>query len=53
MRAGQSVEITTLGEMDPSRVDMRSILIIGNSQTRLLNGKMVTPRGYLEKYQPA
>jgi precorrin-3B C17-methyltransferase len=53
MRAGQSIEITTLGEMDVSGVDMRSILIIGNSQTRLMNGKMVTPRGYLEKYQPA
>jgi precorrin-3B C17-methyltransferase len=53
MRAGQSIEVTTLGEMDVSRVDMRSILIIGNSQTRVLDGKMVTPRGYLEKYRPA
>ncbi len=51
MRPGESIEITSLGRMDASRVDMRSILIIGNSQTRLLNGKMVTPRGYLQKYQ--
>ena len=53
MRTGQSIEITTLGQIEVSGIDMRSILIIGNSQTRLLNGKMVTPRGYLQKYQPA
>jgi len=53
MRTGQSIEMTTLGQIKVSGVDMRSILIIGNSQTRLLNGKMVTPRGYLKKYQPA
>ncbi len=52
MREGQSIEVATLGRVDTSHVDMRSILIIGNSQTRLMNGKMVTPRGYLQKYHP-
>ncbi len=31
-------------------VDMFSIMIIGNSTTRIMGGKMVTPRGYIEKY---
>ena len=53
MREGQSVQITNLSDLDESQVDMLSILIIGNSRTRVLGGKMVTPRGYLEKYKPS
>ena len=49
-REGESVYITALSRLDESRVDMLSILIVGNSKTRILGGKMVTPRGYLEKY---
>lgn len=29
---------------------MNTILIVGNASTRLLGGKMVTPRGYEHKY---
>ncbi len=29
---------------------MRTILIIGNSKTLIKNGKLVSPRGYTEKY---
>jgi precorrin-3B C17-methyltransferase len=50
MREGQEVSLTTLGEMDESRVDMFTILVVGNSQTRFLGGRMVTPRGYQKKY---
>ena len=38
--------ITTLGEMDSSKVDMFCIVIIGNSRTYASNGRMITPRGY-------
>lgn len=38
--------ISTLGSFDENEVDMRSILIIGNSTTRASDGWMLTPRGY-------
>lgn len=50
MRQGQSVEITTLSHLDVKGVDMLSILVVGNSRTRLIEGKMVTSRGYMEMY---
>ncbi len=40
----------TLHALDPARVDMLCILVVGNSATRLVDGRMVTPRGYFEKY---
>ena len=36
----------TLKELRDTPVDMFSTVFIGNSQTRVINGKMVTPRGY-------
>lgn len=50
-RDGESVRITTLSRLDEFSVDMLSILVVGNSRTRVVGGKMVTPRGYLEKYR--
>jgi len=46
MREEQEVKITTLGELKNCDVDMFTTVIIGNSQTRIINGKMVTIRGY-------
>jgi precorrin-2 C20-methyltransferase/precorrin-3B C17-methyltransferase len=41
------VTVTTLGELDPAGVDMRTLLIIGSSRTRALpNGRVFTPRSY-------
>ena len=51
MRNGQSLKITTLSNLDKSGVDMLSILVVGNSFTRVLGGRMVTPRGYMGKYR--
>ncbi len=51
-RPGQSVWVGTLGTIDPRDVDMFSIVVIGNSTTRLMGGRMVTPRGYLDRYVP-
>ena len=49
-REGQDVRIVTLSSVDPETVDMQTVLIIGNSATRAVGGKMLTPRGYHRKY---
>ncbi|MPZ88304.1 MAG: precorrin-3B C(17)-methyltransferase, partial [Nitriliruptorales bacterium] len=46
-RPGQRVRTTTLGDLDPSVVDMLTIVLVGNSQTRMIGGRMCTPRGYM------
>ena len=45
-REEQEVKVTTLGAFDPEDVDMFTVVIIGNSQSYLSDGKFVTPRGY-------
>ena len=42
--------ITTLKDLKDAPVDMFSIVIIGNSNTYIRDGKMITPRGYQDKY---
>lgn len=49
-RAEESSYITTLGELKNAPIDMFSIVIIGNSNTYVRDGKMITPRGYEDKY---
>ena len=45
-REDQQVTLTTLGEFDPVQVDMFTVVIIGNSQSYVYDGKFITPRGY-------
>ena len=45
-RDDEKSAITTLGDLDKADVDMFCIVIIGNSQTYVSNGRMITPRGY-------
>jgi len=45
-RSGENKVVTTLENMLDEDIDMLSTVIIGNSQTRIENGHMVTPRGY-------
>ncbi len=45
-RQGQEYKVLTLEELKEESVDMFTTVFIGNSQTRLINGHMVTPRGY-------
>ena len=45
-RENQSHEVITLKELKNADVDMFSTVIIGNSQTYVSNGKIITPRGY-------
>lgn len=50
-REGQEHEIMRLGELKDRQVDMFTTVFIGNEQTKQINGKMVTPRGY--QYVPS
>ena len=38
--------VTDLDQLLDEEVGMRSVVIIGNSDTRLIDGRMVTARGY-------
>ncbi len=61
-RPGQRVAITPLAELSADDADMFTLLIIGNSSSRIVPGRgetpltwesgarMLTPRGYREKY---
>ena len=50
MREGQFHCVASLGELPFDRVDMQSVILVGNSKTYVWDGWMVTPRGYLDKY---
>jgi len=45
-RKDENITITTLGKLKDEKIDMFSTIIIGNSQTFVSGGKMITPRGY-------
>lgn len=45
-RDGENSHICTLTELKETAVNMFTTVFIGNSQTKRINGKMVTPRGY-------
>lgn len=45
-RPDEHVRLTTLAELDPAGVDMMTVVTVGNTATRSLAGRMVTPRGY-------
>ena len=45
-REQQEVKVTTLAAFDPEDVDMFTVILIGNSQSYVSEGMIVTPRGY-------
>lgn len=45
-RDGEAMSVMTLGELKETQVDMFTTVFIGNKSTKLINGKMVTQRGY-------
>ena len=45
-RKAESITITTLNKMLRYKIDMLTIIIVGNSTTVAKNGWMITPRGY-------
>lgn len=46
-REGESSEIMTITKLRDYNVDMFTTVYIGNSNTRVINGRLVTPRGYI------
>ena len=49
-REGEKVAITDLDNMLSFSIDMQTVIIVGNSRTFTHGSFMVTPRGYLDKY---
>lgn len=45
-REEQETKVTTLASFDPEDVDMFTVILIGNSQSYVADGKFITPRGY-------
>ena len=45
-RDDEVVKITNLSAFNPEDVDMFTVILIGNSQSYVSEGKMITPRGY-------
>ena len=50
-REEQNVRITTLGAFDPEEVDMFTVILVGNSQSYIDAGRIITPRGYYREGQ--
>ncbi len=49
-RPGMRVEFTTLDAIQVDAVTMETTIIIGSRQTRTINGRLVTPRGYFSAH---
>ena len=45
-RPNEQINVTTLADFDPADAGMASCVLIGSSATRVVGGRMVTPRGY-------
>ncbi|MGA1846307.1 precorrin-3B C(17)-methyltransferase [Deferribacter abyssi] len=50
-REDEEVKIWRISEFEYDFVDMSTIIIVGNTKTYLKNDKMITSRGYLDKYK--
>ncbi|MDQ0747533.1 cobalt-precorrin 5A hydrolase/precorrin-3B C17-methyltransferase [Streptomyces africanus] len=51
-RPDESARLTTLTALDPATVDMMTVVTVGNTATREIAGRMVTPRGYRWQEEP-
>ena len=45
-REDEKIKVTTLGAFDPEDIDMFTVVLIGNSQSYIADGHIITPRGY-------
>ena len=45
-RPDQAAAMSTLAEFDPAVADMHTLVVVGSSRTRVVAGRMVTPRDY-------
>ncbi len=51
-RAGERLTVTTLGDLRPEQVDMRTVVIVGSSQTRTIARSAETPWVYTPRWYP-
>ncbi|MEV5143309.1 precorrin-3B C(17)-methyltransferase [Streptomyces sp. NPDC052727] len=51
-RPDEAGRVTTLAALDPATVDMMTVVTVGNTATRIIAGRMVTPRGYRWQEDP-
>ncbi|GAB7107509.1 precorrin-3B C(17)-methyltransferase [Streptomyces phaeofaciens JCM 4814] len=51
-RPDGTARVTTLTGLDPATVDMMTVVTVGNTATRNIAGRMVTPRGYRWQEEP-
>ena len=49
-RPKQQIEFTTLDKLAEADISMMTTVLIGNSNTYIKHGLMITPRGYAQKY---
>lgn len=49
-RENETITVTTLGDMLDEEINMQSSVLIGNSTTFVWRNKIITPRGYKDKY---
>jgi precorrin-3B C17-methyltransferase len=52
-RRRQAVVLTTLDDLCNHKIGMLTTVLVGNSNTRIAAGRMITPRGYSNKYDVA
>ncbi|KAA6232419.1 precorrin-3B C(17)-methyltransferase [Chlorobium phaeovibrioides] len=48
-RVDEEIVVSTLGGFDPDVVDMFTVLIVGNSRSRIAGDFLLTPRGYFDQ----
>lgn len=53
MRPQETVRLVPLAQADPTWADMFTLVIVGSSTSRLVGGRMLTPRGYTTMARPA
>ncbi|HXH01810.1 MAG TPA: precorrin-3B C(17)-methyltransferase [Candidatus Competibacteraceae bacterium] len=51
-RVTERIGLTTLGALDPAEVDMLTLVLVGNRETRRVGDWVYTPRGYGRKLAP-
>ena len=46
MQKGEKVQINTLGEMLSQEISMQTTIMVGNSETFVFEGRLITSRGH-------
>ena len=46
-RKDQKISFSTLEDVPYGQIDMLTLIIVGNSKTKLVENKFISPRGYL------